>query len=256
MFFIRIVLKLSYVGTCFHGSQIQPRERTVSGVLKTALRQAYGADCTVCGCSRTDAGVHAREYYMMAELADGANRLPSDRAPLVLNHLLPGDVAVQEVFIPSRDFHPRFSAVAKEYCYCIRNSTEKDPFLYRRALFYKPHIDEDKLNVSAQDFLGTHDFSAFMAQGSDAKTTVRTVRYAQVRRQGDDVTFTVCADGFLYNMVRIMMGTLLYINEGKIPADGLGDIIASGRRGRAGVTVPPHGLYLTQVEYGDAAVRA
>ena len=257
---MKLVIKLSYLGTRFHGSQIQPNQRTVTGVLKEVLREVYGADCTVCGCSRTDAGVHAKEYYMMADFtASDAVPLPVplSRAPMVLNNFLPEDVSVLDVFYPAEGFHPRFSAVAKEYRYLIRNSRVKDPFLYRRALLYKRPLDEKLLDAAAADFLGTHDFTAFMAQGSDVSTTQRTVHYARVTREGDgdDVVFTVCADGFLYNMVRIMTGTLLYIAEGKIPADGIPHIIASKDRARAGVNVPPHGLYLSRVDYGTVPIR-
>ncbi len=251
---MKYLLNISYLGCDYHGFQIQSNAKTVAGTLKTACETLFGAECTVSGCSRTDAGVHALDYYTACEV-NGGNDIPVEKIPYALNHLLPDDIAIKNARIVADEFNPRH-AEYKEYVYVVHNSPHKDPFLHKRALRFADKLDEVFLNAQAQDFVGKHDFSAFMATGSSVNTTVRTVKYFTVRREGDSVRFTVAADGFLYNMVRIMVGTLLDMSKGKIEKNGIGGIISSLDRSNAGVTVPPDGLYLSKVFYKEEYLTA
>ena len=168
-----------------------------------------------------------------------------------MNALLPDDIAVLDCEDAEEDFHARFSAKGKEYIYLINNAPQKDPFGYRLALFYPYRLDEARLDRAAKLFVGTHDFAAFCK--AEAKehlaTTVRTVWDAGVSRDGDTVRVTVSGDGFLHNMVRIIVGTLIYINEGKRTENDIIRSLETGERDIAGITIPPHGLYLNRVFY-------
>ncbi len=152
----------------------------------------------------------------------------------------------------SDTFHPRYDVKYKEYVYKIHASDVRDPFLVGRAMSYKHPIGDEvlcRMQEAALDFCGEHDFSAFMAAGSKVQSTVRRVEYARLKREGDLITFTVAADGFLYNMVRIMVGTLIDVAEGRIAPDAIPAILASRDRSLAGPTAPPSGLYLNRVVY-------
>jgi len=241
------LLELSYSGVNYSGFQIQKNARTIAGELTRASKLLFGVECKIQGCSRTDAGVHARQFYCSVHTGEGANNVPADRVPQAINCLLPYDIAVTGAEKVKDGYNPRFETAYKEYCYVIYNKPEKDPFFHKLKLPYPYPLDEKMLDAQAKDYIGTHDFSSFMAVGSDVSTTVRTVYDAGVRREGDDVIFTVSADGFLYNMVRIMTGTLLYISEGKAEQGSIPRIIADRDRASAGVTVPPDGLYLNRV---------
>lgn len=165
---------------------------------------------------------------------------------------MPDDVGVISAEWVREDFHPRYDVRYKEYVYRIYAAYERDPFLVGRALMYKHPIDDEaflKMQRAAHDFCGEHDFSSFMASGSKVQSTVRRVEYTRLEREGQLITFSVAANGFLYNMVRIMVGTLLDIAESKINADAVPAILASRDRSLAGFTAPPHGLYLNRVVY-------
>ena len=241
------LLELSYSGIKYSGFQIQKNAKTVAGELTRAAGLLFGCPCKVNGCSRTDAGVHANQFYAAVNLSGEGNRVPEDRIPAAINCLLPYDIAVKRAAVVPDGYNPRFEAVCKEYRYVIYNNPLKNPFCHKLKLPYGRPLDENALDAEAKDFIGTHDFSAFMASGSDVVTTVRTVYSADVSREGDDVIFTVSADGFLYNMVRIMTGTLLYIAEGKIAKGSVPAIIESKDRAKAGITVSADGLYLNKV---------
>lgn len=243
--------KIKYLGTNFHGFQVQPRERTVQGELCSALKQALGVDVKVTGCSRTDAGVHANEFCVRID-AEGST-VPFDKLPVAVARFLPPDLSLYYATLAEDDFHPRYDVKYKEYLYRIYNSPMRDPFESGRSwhIQYDIFSEENiaKMNDAAKAFIGKHDFSAFMASGSTVESTVRDVKYAEVRRVGDVIEFRVAADGFLYNMVRIMTGTLVAVAQGKISPDGIGDIIDSHDRRRAGMTAPAEGLYLNFVAY-------
>ena len=238
---------IAYSGVNYSGFQIQKNAKTVAGELTRASKLLFGCECKIQGCSRTDAGVHARQFYCSVHTTDGANDVPPERIPAAMNCLLPYDIAVLNAKKAPDGYNPRFETAYKEYCYVIYNKAEKDPFSYKLKLPYPYPLDAEALDKEAKDYIGEHDFTSFMASGSDVVSTVRTVYDASVRREGDDVIFTVSADGFLYNMVRIMTGTLLYISEGKIDKGSIPDIIKAKDRTRAGLTVSPDGLYLNKV---------
>lgn len=238
------LITLMYDGRAYHGWQCQKNAQSVQEKVESACSSLFGKKTTVYGCSRTDAGVHAN-CFKANFFAD--KELPDKTVISALNFYLPDDIVVYDCSVVDDSFNARFSCTSKEYIYKIYNNEYPNPFYNGRALQYHLPIDEQFLNAQAADFVGKHDFSALRAIGSTVKTTVRTVQYAGVERNNDEVIFRVAADGFLYNMVRIMAGTLLYISEGKIERDSIPDIILSRDRLRAGKTLPPEGLYLNKV---------
>ena len=222
--------------------------RITAGKFSKTVEKLFGKRLDVKGCSRTDSGVHANMYCLSV---DTDMQIENESVVRALNGFLPKDIAVKSCREVSLDFHPRYNTVSKEYIYKIYNGDTRDAFLSDYALYYHPHIDAEYLNAEAKAFIGKHDFSGFCSIKSDVEDTVRTVKNFEVYRDGDTVIFKVEADGFLYNMVRIMIGTLLFVNEGKIKSGELADVINSKSRKRAGKTAPPQGLYLNKVNYGD-----
>ncbi len=250
----KVLLTIAYNGKAYHGYQLQEELPTVSLMLNQAVAAAFGVECNVTGCSRTDAGVHALGFCATAEVrsCDDEITVPVDKIPIAVNVKLPPDIAVLSAREVDTSFHPRYDAIKKEYVYKIHDSRVKNPFYEDLALEYGREISDmgiDRMNEAAKHFLGTHRFDAFMAQGSQIENTERTVYNAEVRRNGDTVEFTVCANGFLYNMVRIMVGTLLQVECGRISPEEISEIINSGKRERAGFTAKPHGLYLKKIYY-------
>ena len=241
-----LLIYLRYNGANYHGWQVQANAVSVQQVLQDAIERVFGARLPVTGCSRTDAGVHAHMYACNFRTE---SLLPCEKVPLALNANLPDDIGVYACREVPPDFHARYSCAAKRYVYRIRNSALRDPFETGLAAVVRFPLDETVLHAEAQDFLGTHDFAAFAAAGGSVEDTVRTVTHAAVTRSGDTVCFEVQADGFLYNMVRIMVGTLLDIASGKLERGCIPDILRSCDRSRAGVTAPPQGLYLQEVVY-------
>ncbi len=241
-----LLLTISFLGTAYHGWQIQENAITVQEVLQNALKTVLGEQPEIKGCSRTDTGVHASKFCVSVKTE---SRIPCDRLPVALNVNLPKDIAVLSCVEVSSDFHARYDAKGKRYLYKILNTPLRDPFYEGRALHYTRPLDENQLDRACKNYIGTHDFLSFCSSGSSVEDTVRTVSDARVYRQGDLVVFSVSADGFLYNMVRIMVGTLLSVAENKILPEDIPDIIASRNRNNAGITAPPHGLYLDEVFY-------
>lgn len=246
----RTVLTVAYDGAPYHGWQVQKNAPSVQKTLQEAICTITGEERTVTGCSRTDAGVHALEYVCHTEKID----IPNERLPQALNAHLPPSVSVKRARTADENFHARYSCIGKEYLYKIYNSRIRDPFSVGRALFYPEPIDVEALSFVSKELCGTHDFRAFMAQGSKIVDTVRTVRHCTLSRNGDFVYLTVSADGFLYNMVRIMVGTVLDAARGKYLRGDIQKIIASGDRKNAGFTAPAHGLYLNRVFYPEETV--
>lgn len=241
-----LLLTLSYDGRAYCGWQIQKNAPTVQGELQRALTEAFGDRPDIKGCSRTDSGVHAREFCVSMKTD---SRIPCERVPTALNTRLPRDIAVRSCHEVEDSFHARYSALGKRYEYLILNTPVRDPFYRGLALHHPYPLDESLLSRCAGAFIGRHDFAAFQASGSSVRDTVRTVSDCNVRREGELVIFSVTADGFLYNMVRIMVGTLLSVSAGRLTEDELPEVILSRRRERAGVTAPPDGLYLDKVYY-------
>ena len=250
----KVLLTVAYNGSAYHGYQLQEELPTVSLMLNQAINSAFSVECNVTGCSRTDAGVHALGFCVTAEVKDMDDEItvPVDKIPIAVNIKLPPDIAVLSAKQVNVSFHPRYDAVKKEYVYRIHDSHIKNPFYEGLVLEYGREISDsgiERMNEAAQHFLGTHMFDAFMAQGSQIENTERTVYSAQVARNGDVVEFTVSANGFLYNMVRIMVGTLLQVEGGKLSPDDVPEIISSRKRERAGFTAKPEGLYLKRIYY-------
>ncbi len=199
-------------------------------------------------CSRTDSGVHANMFCISFK-TDA--QISAAKLPLALNDSLPLDIrAVTAQEVP-QDFHARYSAVSKKYIYLVYNSHIMDPFLEGRALRFPVPIDAAALNSAAQAFVGKHDFRGFCSIKTDAESTVRTVNDFSVTREGSLVTFSVSADGFLYNMVRIMVGTLLNVARGKLTRLDIEQILLSGERLNVCATAPACGLYLDDIRYEE-----
>lgn len=244
----KLAITIQYDGSAYHGYQVQENAVTVQQTFQDAVERVFKERLDVTGCSRTDTGVHANMYVLTLETD---MKISDEGVIMALNTYLPKDVAVIDCKECDSDFHPRYSCKSKEYVYKLYNGKRPNPFLVDYALHYRREIDADYLNKEAQAFLGTHDFSGFCSSKSDVADTVRTVYSFSVKREGDMVLFSVEADGFLYNMVRIMIGTLLFISEGKIKAGELSEIIDSKDRKRAGKTASPCGLYLNKINYQE-----
>ncbi len=242
--------KIEYVGTDFSGFQIQPDRRTVQGELLSALEQAFGAPCRIMGCSRTDRGVHAREFCLTID-TDGAS-IPPKKLPVAVARYLPPDLSLYYASACREDFHARHDVVSKEYVYRIYNAPVIAPFEYRRAWIIYPNISDEaiaRMQAAAPHFVGKKDFASCMAQGSEVTSTVRTVQSLTVERNGREILVRIRADGFLYNMVRIIVGTLIEVAFGRMQADEIPGILEAKTRSLAGMTAPPDGLYLNRVDY-------
>ena len=247
-----IAIVLTYLGTAYHGWQVQKTQVTVGQTVETAVSMVVGHPVHVTGCGRTDAGVHARKYVANFRTE---SRIPVERLPYALNTHLPEDIVVLDAMEVHDDFNAIGSCVRKEYTYLIYNSRLRDPFYVNRAWFYPKRLDEKIMQAAADQFVGTHDFAAVRSVGTETKTTVRTVYHYNVERHGDLIELRVCANGFLYNMARAMAGTVVYAAEGKIRPEDIGQILLRGDRTEAGPTVPPGGLYMTQLWYDDGKVK-
>lgn len=242
--------KINYLGTAFHGFQVQPDLRTVQGELCSALENTFSAPVKVTGCSRTDAGVHANEFCVKIE-CDAAT-VPAEKLPIAVSRFLPTDISLYYAEECSEKFHPRYDVVSKEYLYKIVNRRIFDPFYFGRAWFVPRKIDENHIKImrsAAEYMVGKKDFSAFMSEGSDVEDTIREIFYLDIQKTDDVLEIRVCADGFLYNMVRIIVGTLIETAFGRFSPDDIKNIIESKDRTRAGMTAPPEGLYLNKVKY-------
>ncbi len=241
-----LLVTISYDGSAYHGWQVQKNAVTVQQVFQRAVEKLLCTKTDIKGCSRTDSGVHANMYCVSFKTN---SNIPCKNIISGLNTYLPKDIAVLDCIEAAPDFHARYSVRSKQYVYRVYNEQIRDPFLKDRAFHYRYRINEQLLDTEAQAFVGTHDFAGFCSARSDVEDTVRTVYAFSVERRGSEVLFNVEADGFLYNMVRIMVGTLLFVNEGKIKPGELADVINSKNRTLAGKTAPAHGLYLNKVNY-------
>lgn len=249
---MKLLLRLKFLGTNFCGWQYQPNARTVQRTLTEAARDTFGADCRITGCSRTDSGVHADDFAAVLDLPFTQCPIPCARIPAAFAVHLPPDVTVCSAAAVAEDFHPRYAVMRKEYVYKILTSPVSDPFLYGRVWHYPKKLLPDavaRMNAAAAELVGRQDFASFMATGSKITDTVRTVYACEVRREDKLILLTVSADGFLYNMVRIIAGTLLLAGSGKLDSVGMRRIIDARDRTAAGATAPPDGLYLHRVTY-------
>ncbi|MCR4443141.1 MAG: tRNA pseudouridine(38-40) synthase TruA [Peptococcaceae bacterium] len=243
-----VKMTVAYDGTNYHGFQVQNRTglKTVQNELESVLHTLTGEKVRVIGSGRTDAGVHARGQVINFF---SSTKIPPDRFPLAMNSLLPRDIVVWEAQDVSPGFHARFSAKNKTYRYAIYNYRHLSPFWRLYAYHVPVPLDKEKMSLAAGYFLGTHDFSAFCAQDARVANHVRTIFEFMVEQKGPLIFLTVTADGFLYNMVRIMAGTLLEIGMNKRQPESVPLLLQSGERKQAGMTLPPQGLCLMKVEY-------
>lgn len=243
----RIRLTIAYDGTNYCGWQVQPNGITIEEVLNKALRKLTGEEVMVIGASRTDSGVHAQANIAVF---DTESTIPADRFAIAINQKLPDDIVItQSEEVPS-DWHPRYQDhIIKTYEYHIINSPVLDPTkrLYAYQVTYK--LDLEKMREAAGYIVGKHDFASFCNIRTNAKTTTRTVTELKVEKDGDNLWVCISGDGFLYNMVRIIVGTLLRVGRGFYSPSDVRDIVEAKNRMAAGVTVPPQGLKLIKIEY-------
>ena len=232
----------------YHGWQIQSNAVTVQEVFQKALESIIGdIDYSIKGCSRTDSGVHANMYCISLKMV---HKIPCRRLLAALNRFLPYDISVLDVKEVGKDFHARYSCKSKQYIYKIWNDDVRNPFLDGLAYHYKFPIDTELLNECCKAYIGRHDYTSFCTlDNRDTENMCRTVMDFRVERDGNMVIMTVEADGFLYNMVRIMVGTLIRIAQGKFSPDCISGIIEAKDRAKAGPTAPACGLYLNRVNY-------
>ena len=243
---MRVLLTVAYDGSGYYGWQRQKNYISVQERLEDALSKLMGCEISVRGASRTDTGVHA---YAQGAVFSAETTIPVDKMPYAVNSFLPDDIVVTGAREVSESFHPQYSVIDKTYEYKILNSEFKDPKLVRYAEFIRGYIDVDKMKEACGYFIGEQDFKAFCASGSTAKTTVRTIYSLDVDKKGSIITIRVKGSGFLYNMVRIIAGTLVYVGIGKIKPCDVKNIIMSRDRTLAGKTLGPQGLTLMEVHY-------
>ena len=243
-------LTLAYDGTDYAGWQVQPDQLTVQEVVERAIEKITGVPARILASGRTDAGVHA-----LGQVASFRtdSRLTTDVLRRALNGELPPDVAVLEVAEVSEAFHPIRNAARKRYRYTIHDGPVRDVFGRRYAWHYRRHLDADSMHRAAGELLGSHDFAAFQTAGAPRQSTVRTIFDISVRRgrgvKSDLITLEVEGDGFLYNMVRTIVGTLVEVGRGVQPEKWVSEVLASADRRQAGLTAPPQGLFLLWVTY-------
>ena len=242
----RIKLVAAYDGTNYHGSQIQNNGKTIEGVLKTELSSLLQENINLIGASRTDAGVHARgNVYVF----DTESHIPPEKFTYALNARLPEDIRIQESCEVPQDFHPRHQDTVKTYEYRILNRKLPLPEYRLYAHFTYETLDIEKMKEACQYFVGEHDFASFCAAGSQVESTVRTIYALHVEKAGELLTISVTGNGFLYNMVRIIAGTLLKVGSGAIAPEEISGIIEGKDRALAGPTAPAKGLTLVEIRY-------
>ncbi|MBR5453833.1 MAG: tRNA pseudouridine(38-40) synthase TruA [Clostridia bacterium] len=249
---MKYLLKIAYIGTDYCGFQAQNNGRSIQRVLTEAAGKIFAVPTRVTGCSRTDSGVHALEYYITLEPSEGASSVKVENIPRAMCSVLPEDVGVLDARVVDDSFHPRYSAKGKEYKYLIYTSPARDPFFSSRAWMHYMRVGDaelENMKRAAARFVGEHDFTSFMSAGSSITDAVREVFAFDVEMNGHVLELKVSANGFLYNMVRIMAGTIAAVGEGRLSPDDIPGIIEARDRSRAGVTAPPEGLYLNRVFY-------
>ncbi len=245
-----IALALRYDGSAYHGWQVQKTEESVAETIEQALTATCGHVVKLVGCGRTDAGVHALKYCANFKTTSS---IPIDRIPYALNTRLPPDIAVLDAVEAESEFNAIANCVKKEYIYKIANTRIRDPFLQKRVCFYPTPLDFERMRSAGHAFVGTHDFAAVRSVGTQTKTTVRTVHWCEAEKEGSGkqelITIRVCADGFLYNMVRAIVGTMVYASHGKLEPEEIPRLLEIGDRRLTGPTMPPQGLYMRDLWY-------
>ncbi len=244
----RVKLIVAYDGTNYCGWQVQPNGLTIAEVLNHHLSELLGEEIHVIGASRTDSGVHADGNVAVF---DTSARMPAGRISYALNTRLPEDIRIQDSCEVPDSFHPRFQRTVKTYEYRICNRRFPDPCERLYSLFYYWDLDVEKMKRAAEYLVGEHDFTSFCTRKEDVTNCVRTIYELTVTRDGDRVTIRIRGNGFLYNMVRIIAGTLLRVGGGLLAPECIPEILAAKDRSRAAETAPAHGLHLIRIEYPD-----
>ncbi len=242
----RYLIKISFDGTDYHGWQVQPNGISVQEKLQDSLEKLFGVRPSLTGCSRTDSGVHANEFYCHFDLD---NEIVCDGILKGLNSILPNDIRVLDCYLVGNDFHCRYNAVAKNYIYRIDTSVVQSPFDSRYALHYTGKLNIELMNEFCKKIIGTRDFSGFSSSKRSVTDTVRTITECYVTKNNNIIELSITGNGFLYNMVRIIAGTALEVGQGRINIKDVDAIIASQQRSLAGKTLAPHGLFLNKVYY-------
>ena len=243
---MRYLLTVKYLGSLFCGWQVQPNGFTVQEALCSAAKKIFSKKTNITGCSRTDSGVHALNFCCHFDAETSIN---PEKMPDAFNNNLPEGISVIKCETVPEDFHARYDCKGKTYVYKILNSRNPDPFLYGRAYQVKYKLNVEEMQKAAEEFIGEYDFSAFCAAGTAVEDKVRTITDCFVRKNEDIIEISVSGNGFLYNMVRIIAGTLLEVGCGKIEPYSIKKIILSKDRSLAGTTLPAEGLYLKEVYY-------
>lgn len=237
---------MAYRGTAYHGFQYQENALSIQEVVQKHISKILNHKVTINGCSRTDTGVHANNYCFSV-LTESS--IPVCGFVRGLNGELPDDISILSCEDVPLEFHARFSCKAKEYIYLLHNSESKNPFMTDLAHHYRRPFNAELVRTAAQKFVGTHDFAGFCSKYDGKQNTVRSIEKFNIEINGESVKMLVKGDGFLYNMIRIMVGTLLAINEGHMKPDNIDEILKSKNRLLAGRTEQACGLYLNRVFY-------
>ncbi|HIR12426.1 MAG TPA: tRNA pseudouridine(38-40) synthase TruA [Candidatus Choladousia intestinavium] len=244
----RVMIRVAYDGTNYHGWQIQPNGITIESELNRHLSQLLREEIHVTGASRTDSGVHARGNVAVF---DTSARMPAEKISYAMNTRLPEDIRIQESREVAADFHPRRCKSVKTYEYKIYNRRFPDPCVRLYSLFYYWDLDLEAMKKAAAFLVGTHDFTSFSTARADVTDRVRTIYELNLSKEGDMITLRIRGNGFLYNMVRIITGTLLRVGGGFILPEEIPDILRAKDRERAGETARPEGLTLIKIEYPE-----
>ncbi len=244
---MKVLLTVAYDGSGYYGWQRQKDFVSVQQRLEEALSALLKKDITVRGASRTDTGVHS--LGQRAVFTDDSLTIPVEKIPYAVNGFLPDDIVITDAVRVNEDFHPQYSVTDKTYEYKILNADFRNPMLNRYTEFVRPRLDVAAMQAACPYFLGEHDFKAFCASGGSSKTTVRSIYALDVTKNDDIITVRINGSGFLYNMVRIVAGTLVYVGLGKLAPDDMESVILSLDRTRAGKTLSPNGLTLMEVNY-------
>ncbi len=249
---MNVLFTLSFRGTCYHGFQVQNNALSICEVVQDAMEAVFGERIPVKGCSRTDSGVHARGYALSAHCN---THIPLEKLPLALNAHLPQDVRVRDARLVPNEFHARYSAIEKEYSYRFLNSQSDDPLM--EGLYYRVcgPLNEELMQKAANELCGRHDFSAFCASGAKEGERTRTITRFTVTRQDNWVIMCVAADGFLYNMVRILAGSLLLVGQNRKEIEAPKHALVAKNRSMAGPTLPAKGLCLEKVIYPSEGLQ-
>lgn len=245
---MRVKLIVAYDGTNYKGWQVQPNGITIEEVLNKKLTELLGEEITVTGASRTDSGVHSLGNVAVF---DTRTRMPAEKISFALNQRLPEDIVVQNSCEVPADWHPRYQNSRKTYEYRILNRTFPMPSRRFDTYFYHHPLDVERMKLAASYLEGEHDFKSFCAVGAQVKSTVRRIYSCKVEKEGDIITIRVTGNGFLYNMVRIIAGTLIKVGGGELSPERLPEILSAQERSAAGPTAPARGLTMIGIEYSE-----